>query len=213
MARMVAPRPIKPASPGSVRIIAGHWRGTRLPVADAAGLRPTPDRVRETLFNWLQGSLAGARVLDLFAGSGALGLEAVSRGASEAVLVERDPQLARSLRTTVARLQGGDQVEVACADALAWLGSPPRGQFDLVVVDPPYAAGLWDAVLAALPPWLAPGAWLYLESPADAAMGPGPGWLPHREGTTREARYALYRHDPDYDGRGSAGAATLPPVS
>src|SRR3546814_3626920 len=121
MARMVAPRPSKPASPGSVRIVGGSWRGTRLPVADVAGLRPTPDRVRETLFNWLQGSLPGARVLDLFAGTGALGLEAVSRGAREALLVERDPRLAGSLRDTIARLKGEDRVEVACADALAWL--------------------------------------------------------------------------------------------
>src|SRR5690606_40251179 len=168
MARMVAPRPIKPASPGSVRIVAGRWRGTRLPVADAAGLRPTPDRVRETLFNWLQGRLAGANALDLFAGSGALGLEAVSRGASEAVLVERDPRLAGSLRGTVARLGAGDRVEVACADALAWLRASPRRAFDVVFLDPPFAAGLWEAVLAALEPWLAPDAWLYVESTADA---------------------------------------------
>lgn len=210
MARMVAPRPIKPVSPGSVRIIAGQWRGTRLPVADAAGLRPTPDRVRETLFNWLQGSLPGARVLDLFAGSGALGLEAVSRGARGAVLVERDPRLAESLRATVARLGAGDRVEVACADALAWLRAAPRGTFDVVFVDPPFAADLWTPVLAALPPWLAPGAWLYLESPAGASTSPGAGWLPHREGTTREAQYALFRRDPGHDGRGPAGTDTLP---
>ena len=81
-------------APGSVRIIGGRWRGTRLPVADATGLRPTPDRTRETLFNWLQPVLPGARVLDLFAGSGALGLEAISRGAREALLVERDARSA-----------------------------------------------------------------------------------------------------------------------
>src|SRR3546814_512648 len=205
MARMVAPRPSKPASPGSVRIVGGSWRGTRLPVADVAGLRPTPDRVRETLFNWLQGSLPGARVLDLFAGTGALGLEAVSRGAREALLVERDPRLAGSLRDTIARLKGEDRVEVACADALAWLRSPPARQFDLVFVDPPFAGGMWEQVLAALPPWLAPDAWLYLEAPLGAAIAPGAEWLAHREGTTREVRYALYRH--------LAGTATLPPDS
>ncbi len=186
-----------------MRIVGGRWRGTRLPVADAAGLRPTPDRVRETLFNWLQGSLSGARVVDLFAGSGALGLEAVSRGAGEAVLVERDPRLAASLRETVDRLRGGDQIEVVTGDALAWLRSPPRGQFDLAFLDPPFASGLWQPVLSALPPWLAPGAWLYLESPLDASIAMGAEWRLHREGSTREVRYALYRH----------GTATLPPES
>ena len=213
MARMVAPRPIKPASPGSVRIVAGRWRGTRLPVADAAGLRPTPDRVRETLFNWLQGILPGARVLDLFAGSGALGLEAVSRGAADAVLVERDPRLAESLRATVARLGAGNQVEVACADALAWLRSPPRRAFDVVFVDPPFAAGLWEPVLAALEPWLSPEAWLYLESTAAAPIRPGARWLPHREGSTREAHYALFCRAAADHGRGPLGTATLAPES
>jgi 16S rRNA (guanine966-N2)-methyltransferase len=193
------------AARGAVRIIGGQWRGTRLAVADAPGLRPTPDRVRETLFNWLQAELRGARVLDLFAGSGALGLEAVSRGAREAFLVERDPRLAESLRATVARLQGGDQVEVVAADALAWLRAPLHGRFDLVLLDPPFDAGLWQPVLACLGPWLAERAWLYLEAPLDAAIDPGAGWTRHREGATREVRYGLYRHG----GRTQAGAATL----
>jgi 16S rRNA (guanine(966)-N(2))-methyltransferase RsmD len=94
--------------PGSVRIIGGQWRGTRLAVADQDGLRPTSDRTRETLFNWLQPVLPGARVLDLFAGSGALGFEALSRGAREALLVERDPRQCELLRDTARRLQGGD---------------------------------------------------------------------------------------------------------
>jgi 16S rRNA (guanine966-N2)-methyltransferase len=194
---------------GAVRIIGGHWRGTRLPVADAAGLRPTPDRVRETLFNWLQPMLAGARVLDLFAGSGALGLEAVSRGARAAVLVERDPGLVESLRAVVERLQASERVEVVRADALAWLRTPLQGRFDLVFVDPPFAAGLWQPVLESLRPWLAEGAWLYLEAPLDAAIQPGGEWMLHREGATRELRYALYRRV----GRAVAGAATLPAAS
>ena len=143
-------RPSKPASartPGVVRIIGGDWRGTRLPVADRDGLRPTADRVRETLFNWLQPMLPGARVLDLFAGTGALGLEALSRGAREAVLVERDPQLAEGLRQLVARLPGGDRAQVVCADALAWLRTAPGG-FDLAFVDPPFAGDLWAPALA-----------------------------------------------------------------
>jgi 16S rRNA (guanine966-N2)-methyltransferase len=183
---------MKPA-PGSVRIIGGRWRGTRLPVADAAGLRPTSDRARETLFNWLQPALPGARVLDLFAGSGALGLEALSRGASEALLVERDPKLAESLRQTVARLHAGAEAQVVAADALAFLCAPLHGRFDIVFADPPFAANLWPAAFDALAPWLAGDAWLYVESPSAAGVEPGPGFGLHREGRTRESRQALYR--------------------
>jgi len=182
-------------TPGQVRIIGGQWRRTRLPVALRDGLRPTPDRTRETVFNWLQPTLAGARVLDVFAGSGALGLEAVSRGAREAYLVERDPALARSLRETVARLPGGEAVQVVQADALNWLAAPLHGRFDLVFLDPPFAGDLWRPALAALPPWLADEAWLYLETPPDCAMTPGPDWHLHREGHSRQTRYALYRRD------------------
>jgi 16S rRNA (guanine966-N2)-methyltransferase len=193
--------------PGAVRIIGGRWRGTRLAVADAPGLRPTSDRARETLFNWLQPKLPGARVLDLFAGSGALGLEALSRGAREALLVERDPRLVESLRDVVARLQAGGQAQVVRADALAWLDAPLHGRFDLVFLDPPFDAGLWPEVLARLPPWLSAEAWLYVEMPLAAAVPPGPEWLPHREGSTREVRYALYRRTR----RATAAAATLVP--
>ena len=198
----------KPVVPGVVRIIGGRWRGTRLPVADSQGLRPTPDRVRETVFNWLQELLSGARVLDLFAGSGALGLESVSRGAAEALLVEHDPVLAESLRGVVERLQARDQIEVVRADALAWLRIPVHGRFDLVFLDPPFATGLWQSVLAQLEPWLADGACLYLEAPLDAGIQPGANWACHREGSTRELRFGLYR----WRGRPSAGAATLLPA-
>lgn len=191
--------------PGKVRIIGGRWRGTRLDVADTAGLRPSADRVRETLFNWLQPVLPGARVLDLFAGSGALGLEALSRGAREAFLVERDPKLAESLQATVARLKAQDEARVVRADALAFLRAPLHGRFDIVFVDPPFAGSLWNGAVDALAPWLAAQAWLYLESPAEAGIEPGPGWSPHREGRTREVRYALYRRVAD-------GTDTLGPV-
>lgn len=175
-----------------MRIVGGDWRGTKLAVADLDGLRPTADRVRETLFNWLQPMLPGARVLDLFAGTGALGLEAVSRGAREAVLVERDPALAAALRAIAAKLPGGERVHVVHEDALAWLWRAPE-PFDLAFIDPPFAAGLWAPVLAALEPHLAADAWLYVESPADAAPDPGAGWRLHREGRTRDVRYALLR--------------------
>ena len=192
-------------TPGKVRIIAGRWRGTRLPVPDRPGLRPTADRVRETVFNWLQPMLPGARVLDLFAGSGALGLEAVSRGAARAVLVERDPALASALRAVAARLQGGDGIQVVQGDALAWLHTQPAGGFDLAFVDPPFDANLWGGVLPALLPHLAPQAWLYVESPHDAQSAPPGQWDLHREGRTREVRYALYRR------RAAGPADTLRP--
>jgi 16S rRNA (guanine966-N2)-methyltransferase len=188
-------RPPAPAT-GKVRIIGGRWRGTRLDVADAPGLRPTSDRVRETLFNWLQPILPGARVLDLFAGSGALGFEALSRGARSAVLVERDAKLVATLRAIAARLQGGEAAAVVQADAMAWLHQQPDNEFDLAFVDPPFDANFWGGVLPALTRKLAADAWLYVESPPEADAVPAPEWALHREGRTREVRYALYRRRP-----------------
>lgn len=202
----MTPRPPRRVAPGSVRIIGGRWRGTRLPVPDVPGLRPTSDRARETLFNWLQPVLQGARVLDLFAGSGVLGLEALSRGAREALLVEREPHLAESLRASIERLHTGDQATVLRADAPTLLQAPLQGRFDLVFVDPPFAADLWHEVLQALPPWLADEAWLYLESPAGQDIEPGPGWRLHRQQQSRDARHVLYRRLPER-------TATLGPVS
>jgi len=194
-------------APGAVRIVGGRWRGTRLPVADAEGLRPTPDRVRETLFNWLQPALPGVRVLDLFAGSGALGLEALSRGAREALLIERDPGLAEQLRRAVERLDAGASATVLQADALALLRAPLHGRFDVVFLDPPFAAGAWTQVLQLLPPWLADDAWLYLEGPVATPPAAGPEWAPHREGRTRDVHYSLHRRR----ARGAAPADTLAP--
>lgn len=183
------PTPVRSGS-GEVRIIGGQWKRSRLPVADRPGLRPTPDRVRETLFNWLMPVLPGARVLDLFAGTGALGLEALSRGAAHATLVERDPGLAAALRDACVRL--GAQATVVAQDALAWLAGQ-QATFDLVFLDPPFADGLWEPALAALQPRLATDAWVYVESPAGTVPPVPPGWALHREGQTRDVRYALYR--------------------
>lgn len=178
--------------PGKIRLIAGRWRGTRLDVPASPGLRPTSDRVRETLFNWLMPWLPGARVLDLFAGSGALGLEALSRGAAAAVLVERDAALAAALRATLARLPGSDGATVVQGDALDALRKS-REAFDIAFVDPPFAAGLWPKVWPLLAPRLAPDALVYVEAPADLDPGVPPDWPMHREGRTREVRYALHR--------------------
>lgn len=182
----------KNGPPGSVRIIAGSLRGSKLPVPDRPGLRPTSERVRETLFNWLQPWMHGARVLDLFAGTGALGFEAASRGAAEVLLVERDPDLARSLREQATRLKV-DQVKVLAEDGLAWLGRSPAQVFDLVFLDPPFAAGLWEPAAAALAPWLAPSALIYVECPRNVAPALPPGWTLHREGHTRDVHFALHR--------------------
>jgi len=200
-----------PASVGKVRIIGGRWRGTKLAVPDIKGLRPTSDRVRETLFNWLMPMLPGARVLDLFAGSGALGLEALSRGAASAVLVERDPAQAAALRATAARLSGGEAATIAQTDAQAWLGSQPAAAFDLAFLDPPFAAGLWDAVLPGVARLVKPDGWLYVEAPLDADYAMPSQWRMHREGRTREVRYALYRRVPDApaDPGRAPGAATV----
>jgi 16S rRNA (guanine966-N2)-methyltransferase len=203
---MSSPRTPAAAAPGHVRIIGGRWRGTKLTVGDAPGLRPTSDRVRETLFNWLQPTIANARVLDLFAGTGALGLEALSRGAREAVLVESAPEVAEPLRKVIERLDATAQATVVRADALRWLQAPLHGRFDIVFIDPPFDAGLWSKVLDSLPPWLSADAWIYLESPLAQPPPMGPGWIPQREGRTREVRYALYR-------RSGGATATLAPDS
>lgn len=178
--------------PGSVRIIAGHLRGSKLPVPDRPGLRPTGDRVRETLFNWLQDKVPGARVLDLFAGTGALGFEAASRGAASVVLVERDPGLAEALRGSVARfkLEGAQVVQ---GDALAWLSGPPGAPFDLVFLDPPFEGTLWEPAAQRLAPWLAPGAWVYAECPLRMQVSWPAGWRLRREGQTRDVRFTLFQ--------------------
>jgi len=158
-----------------LRIIAGRWRGRRLEFPAVEGLRPTPDRLRETLFNWLQGRLHGARCLDLFAGSGALGLEALSRGAGECVFVERDKRAAASLRQHCQRLQATARIH--CQDALECLQTPPaQPPFELVFLDPPFHRGLAQPCLQALigNGWLAAHARIYLETePGMDALPPG----------------------------------------
>jgi 16S rRNA (guanine966-N2)-methyltransferase len=160
-----------------VRLIGGQWKRTKLPVADRPGLRPTPDRVRETLFNWLGQDLAGWRVLDAFAGSGALGFEAASRGAGEVVLLERDAILARSLAASKDRLHA-DALQVHATDALAWMMGAAHGRFDLVLLDPPFDAGLHGPATDAASKLLKPGGWLYVES--DKQLEPSPGFESHR---------------------------------
>jgi 16S rRNA (guanine966-N2)-methyltransferase len=150
---------------GSVRIIGGTWRSRQLPVLDVPGLRPTPDRVRETLFNWLQFSLAGARCLDLFAGTGILGLEALSRGAARVTALEIDPRITMLLRKQGQLLQA-ENFMVQQRDAVAWLEHETPTAYDLVFLDPPYASHLQTRCCEHLQArgWLAPGARVYLEA-------------------------------------------------
>ncbi|NUP84768.1 MAG: 16S rRNA (guanine(966)-N(2))-methyltransferase RsmD [Burkholderiaceae bacterium] len=154
-----------------MRLIGGQFRRSKLPVADRPGLRPTPDRVRETVFNWLGQSLEGWRCLDAFAGSGALGFEAASRGAAEVVLLERDPALAASLRACQARL-GAAAVRVECADALTWMAACAPGRFELVFIDPPFDAGLHAAALARAVPLVAVAGYVYVEAPEPLTAPP-----------------------------------------
>ncbi len=149
--------------PREVRIIGGLWKRSKLPVADAPGLRPTPDRVRETLFNWLGQDLSGWRCLDAFAGSGALGFEAASRGASEVLLLERERRLARSLIETKERLKA-DKVRVENADALAWMARCPAASFELVFIDPPFDSEAIVPALDAARRVVVEGGYIYLEA-------------------------------------------------
>jgi 16S rRNA (guanine(966)-N(2))-methyltransferase RsmD len=162
------PRTASPARrslPHQVRIIGGLWKRTLLPVADRPGLRPTPDRVRETLFNWLGQDLTGWRCVDAFAGTGALGLEAASRGAADVLLVEAEGALVDQLRAIVKRLDA-QNVRVQRGNALSVLAALPPASVDLVFLDPPFEADLFDKALAAARPALAEDGMIYLEAPA-----------------------------------------------
>ncbi|MDR2214150.1 MAG: 16S rRNA (guanine(966)-N(2))-methyltransferase RsmD [Pseudomonadales bacterium] len=185
-------------TPGSVRIIGGAWRSRQVPVCAAPGLRPTPDRVRETLFNWLQFALPGARCLDLFAGTGILGLEALSRGAAQLTALEIDARAAATLRQQAQAL-GAANFTLVQDDARAWLGrETPAQPYDIVFLDPPYASSLLLPCCELLHtrPWLAPGARVYLEAaqPLDALPLPAT-WRLSRHKRAGEVFYGLCEVD------------------
>jgi 16S rRNA (guanine966-N2)-methyltransferase len=177
-----------------VRIIGGAWKRSKLRVADRPGLRPTPDRVRETLFNWLGQTLAGWRCLDAFAGSGALGFEAASRGATEVVLLERDSAIVASLAETRLRLHA-DAVRVERADALPWMARAAPGAFDLVFLDPPFDSGLALPALAAASRVVAPGGFVYVEAPGpvDPAAAEASGLDAWRAARAGAVHFHLFR--------------------
>jgi 16S rRNA (guanine966-N2)-methyltransferase len=174
-----------------VRIIGGQYRRRLLDFPDGAGLRPTPDRVRETLFNWLGQDLPGWTCLDLFAGSGALGFEAASRGAARVVMIERDARAIGALEKNRVVL-GANQVDIVRADALAWLANS-RERFDLVFVDPPFDSGLAAPVLADLGAHLKPGGHAYVEQGAEVIAPEG--FIIHRSGRAGRSHFALLIKD------------------
>ena len=180
-----------------VRIVGGRWRGRRLVIPSGTEVRPTPDRVRETLFNWLAPSLPGAQCLDLFAGTGVLGLEALSRGAAGSTFVEHDPVLVRALEDRISALAA--EARVFHEEALEFLASRPRRPFDIVFVDPPYATGLAQ-VLEELAAWLASGHLVYVERPVERggdslgdAVAAAPGVQLVKQGTAARVAFGLLR--------------------
>ena len=181
-----------------VRIIGGQWKRSKLPVAARPGLRPTPDRVRETLFNWLGQDLTGWRCLDAFAGSGALGFEAASRGAADVLLLERDAALRASLQATRQRLNAA-ALRIEGGDAIAWMSRAPAGSFDRVLLDPPFGTDLAEHALPLATRLAAADGLIYLEARQALAVPP-PGWDLHRQGRAGAVHFHLLRR---------TGAATL----
>jgi 16S rRNA (guanine966-N2)-methyltransferase len=164
VAKKTVGRPLTGKPAGEVRIIGGQWKRSKLPVADKPGLRPTPDRVRETLFNWLGQDLTGWSCVDVFAGTGALGFEAASRGAQQVLLIEQDGTLVSQLKKIKEQLQAA-AVQVQRGEGIAALKASPAGSVDLVFLDPPFDADLFEPALQAAARAAKAGAYVYLEAP------------------------------------------------
>jgi 16S rRNA (guanine966-N2)-methyltransferase len=181
-----------PAGRNRVRIIAGKWRSRLLKFPPVEQLRPTPDRVRETLFNWLGQRVDGLACVDLFAGSGALGFEAASRGAQRVVMVERDREVAKALRESAASL-AAEGVEIVEDDALRFVERAAE-RFDVAFVDPPFASDLAQRIMQRLPACLNPGARVYVESASPLVLDAP--WQALRADRAGAVRYALYEFLP-----------------
>ena len=180
---------------GELRIIGGDWRSRKLRFPDAGGVRPTPARTRETLFNWLSFHLAGRDCLDLFAGSGALGLEALSRGAASVTLVDYTPALARALEENL-RLLKSDKGKVVCTGVDSYLRHRTRPPFDIIFMDPPFRQGWLERIFPLLETqgWVKPGGWIYVEHESEMATPEVPGgWDLYRQKTAGQVTYNLFR--------------------
>lgn len=191
MAKATRPKPARDAEFGRLRIIGGVWRSRILRFPAVRELRPTPDRVRETVFNWLAPHIEGAVCLDLFAGSGAFGFEAASRGAARVTLIERDPAVAAVLREHAQRLNAVN-VRVVQSDALSWLDDSSE-PVDIVFLDPPYGSGLLAAALTRLAASaiIRPGGFVYLETPAGTDLALPSTWTLHRSKSAGKVGYHL----------------------
>lgn len=187
----------QPQGSGELRIIGGQLRGRKLSVADVPGLRPTTDRVRETLFNWLQFELQGQRCLDLFAGSGALGFEALSRGADLVLMIEKDTKAARLLSQHAQTLNAASHGSalVQPGDALQFLRQQPAAPFDVIFIDPPFRMGLAEHCCQLLEQfrWLHAGSWVYVETEQEWQGQVPPHWRLHRDKNAGQVSYQLYQ--------------------
>ena len=195
----------KSAKSNSVRIISGVWRGRRLQVADVPGLRPTGDRCRETLFNWLQPWISGADCADLFAGTGALGFEAASRGAKSVLMIEKHPRAQEVLSQSIEQLQA-DQVSLLAGGAMRSIEELKPDSFDLVFVDPPFDSNLGGLVLERLDKnaCVRRGGFVYIESPASTKIPPPQDWSVWRDQQIGEVRMQLFRRQIQDDERNIA---------
>lgn len=185
----------KQATLGQVRVIGGEWRGRKLAVPDAEGLRPTPDRVRETLFNWLQFSIAGKTCLDAFTGSGALAVEALSRGAVEVTAIERDIKVTKQLSKLLSPL-AGERLKLINADALSWLEQQPAQPFEVVFLDPPFGLPLLEPACQLLEEkgWLAENALIYVEQAKQQAglVHLPANWILQKDKQVGDVHFSLY---------------------
>ena len=192
---MAQKRTNRPSPGGELNIIGGDWRSRKLRFPDAGGVRPTPARTRETLFNWLANVVPGSHCLDLFSGSGALGLEALSRGASSATMVEHNRALADALRQNLNLLKSPDG-QVVCQAVEQFLAQPADRPFDLVFMDPPFRKGWIERLFPLLADngWIAADGWVYAEYESEKASPVAPAdWQLHRQKTAGQVTYCLFR--------------------
>ena len=192
-------RPGPTSSTGELRIIGGDWRSRKLTFPDAGGVRPTPARTRETLFNWLNFHLAGSHCLDLFAGSGALGLEALSRGAADVTLVDHTPALAKALKDNLQLLKSS-KGQVICQSVDEFLSRPANRAFDIIFMDPPFRQGWLEKLFPLLTRngWVRPGSWIYVEHESEIVTPSVPAhWHLHRQKTAGQVAYNLFRPGDD----------------
>ena len=179
--------------PGRLRIVAGKWRSRLLPITDVEGLRPTPERIRETLFNWLAGEIEGSHCLDPFAGTGALAFEALSRGAASATLIDKSARVVETLNSSAALLES-DDIQILCADALSFMRQKASRRYDIVFLDPPFAEDIVEECCRLLQSngWLTDGAVVYIEQQKSRPLPELPrGWTINKDNKAGNVRYML----------------------